>query len=58
MSLQFEIYEIATVVMTALVASVVVSYGRSDWKQGSLLVGIYSIVAVGAVLYPTQRWTR
>lgn len=53
MSLQFDIFEIATIVMTSVVASILVCRGKADWKQGVLLHSIFWIVSLGAVIYPT-----
>lgn len=53
MSLQFDVYEIAGVVVASLLASFVVSYGKAEWKQGVLLISVFVIIALGAVVYPT-----
>ena len=53
LSFQFDIFEIASIVMTALIASILVCRGKGDWKQGMLLHSIYLIVSLGAVVYPT-----
>ena len=55
MSLQFDIFEITSIIVTSLVASLLVTYGESDWKQGSLLLTIFMIIAVGAIIYPEVR---
>ena len=57
MSLQFDIFEIASIVMTSVVASILVCRGKGDWRQGLLLHSIFLIVAFGAVLYPTGQAT-
>ena len=53
MSMQFDIFEIASIVMTSVVASILVCRGEGDWKQGLLLHTIFCIIAMGAVVYPT-----
>lgn len=55
MSLQFDIFEIASIVMTSVVASILVCRGKGDWRQGLLLHSIFFIVAFGAVVYPTRK---
>lgn len=52
LSLQFDIYEIAAVVIASVVASFVVSCGKGDWKQGVLLYTVFVLIAIGAVFYP------
>ena len=51
MSLQFDFFEIACIATTALIVSVVVCYGRGDYKQGGLLLTIYFIFAFASVFY-------
>lgn len=53
MSMQFDIFEIASIVMTSVVASILVCRGKGDWKQGMLLHTIFLIVSIGAAIYPT-----
>ena len=54
MSLQFDVFEIATIVMTYLVARILFCRGKGDWKQGVLLHCIFLIIAIGAAIYPTS----
>lgn len=52
LNFQFDVFEIASIVMASVVASMLVCCGKADWKQGALLHTIFWIVSVGAVFYP------
>ena len=51
MSLHFDLYEIACVVVTGIMVSTVICYGRSGYKQGICLHSIYLMFALGAIFY-------
>ena len=54
MSLRFDLYEIASVVMASVIVSGIITYGKSDMRQGGLLITIYTVIALGAIVYPTN----
>src|SRR5205809_677741 len=46
MTLDFEIFEIASLALATAVVAAVVSDGRSNWYEGALLVMVYAVIAV------------
>ena len=52
MTLDFEIFEIASLALATAVVAAVVSDGRSNWYEGALLVMVYAVVAVAFFFHP------
>ncbi|HVG36867.1 MAG TPA: cation transporter, partial [Thermoplasmata archaeon] len=52
MTLDFEIFELASLVLATAVVAAVVSDGRSNWYEGALLVMVYAVVAVAFLFHP------
>ena len=49
MSLQFDLFEIGSVLTATIVVSIIIFYGKSGMKQGAFLITVYVIVAFGAL---------
>jgi len=47
MTLNFPIYEIVLFVLSVLVVGIIVSYPRSNWLEGSILITTYFLIAIG-----------
>src|SRR6266540_3183459 len=52
MTLYFEIFELASLVLSTAVVAAVVSDGRSNWYEGALLVMVYAVIAVAFFFHP------
>jgi len=52
MTLDFEIFEIASLVLSIAIVGAVVSDGRSNWYEGALLVIVYAVIAVAFLFHP------
>jgi Ca2+:H+ antiporter len=52
MTLDFEIFEIASLALSIAVVAAVVSDGRSNWYEGALLVIVYAVIAVAFLFHP------
>lgn len=52
MTLNFEIFELVAIALSAAVLSAVVSDGQSNWYEGSILVLVYAIMAVAFFFHP------
>jgi len=52
MTLDFEIFELASLALSAAVVAAVVSDGRSNWYEGALLVIVYAVIAVAFLFHP------
>ena len=51
MSLQFDVFEIGSIVLTGFVVSAVIWLGRSNWKQGLCLHSVYVMFALCSIVY-------
>ena len=51
MSLHFEVFEVASVVLASVVASCFVVLGKSGWQQGAVLLSTFFLIAVGSLIY-------
>ena len=47
MTLNFPAFEICLFILSIIIVSIVVSYPRSNWLEGSLLITTYVMIAVG-----------
>ncbi|HYY47116.1 MAG TPA: calcium/proton exchanger [Thermoplasmata archaeon] len=52
MTLDFEIFELASIALSTAVAAAIVSDGRSNWYEGALLVIVYAVIAVAFLFHP------
>ena len=52
MTLNFEIFELIAIALSAAVLSAVVSDGQSNWYEGVILVLVYAIMAVAFFFHP------
>src|SRR5436190_1339867 len=52
MTLDFEIFELASLALSIAVVAAVVSDGRSNWYEGALLVIVYAVIAVAFLFHP------
>ena len=52
MTLNFEIFELAALALSAAVFAAVVSDGRSNWYEGALLILVYAVIAVAFFFHP------
>src|SRR2546425_154124 len=52
MTLDFEIFELASLALATAVVAAVVSDGRSNWYEGALLVMVYAVIAVAFLFHP------
>ncbi len=52
MDLNFSAPEVAVVAIAVLLANSIASDGRSNWLEGALLLGTYSIIGVSFYFYP------
>lgn len=53
MDLIFTTFELATIVVSVMIANLVVQDGESNWLEGAQLLAAYGIIAVAFFLYPT-----
>ena len=56
MDFVFTGFEIATVALATLIVTVLVLDGRSNWLEGAQLLGVYLIIAVGALFAVGFAW--
>ena len=47
MTLNYPQFEIALYILSVLTVSIVLSNGKSNWLEGSLLITTYGLIAVG-----------
>ena len=52
MTLNFEIFELTSLALSAAIVAAVVSDGRSNWYEGALLVIVYAVIAVSFFFHP------
>src|SRR5437867_2445142 len=52
MTLDFEIFELASLALATAVVAAVISDGRSNWYEGALLVMVYAVIAVAFLFHP------
>lgn len=52
MDLIFTTFELATIVVSVMIANLVVQDGESNWLEGAQLLAAYGIIAVAFFLYP------
>ena len=52
MTLDFEIFELASLALSTAIVAAVVSDGRSNWYEGALLVIVYAVMAVAFLFHP------
>src|SRR5712692_3088035 len=52
MTLDFEIFELASLALSTAIVAAVVSDGRSNWYEGVLLVIVYAVMAVAFLFHP------
>ncbi len=52
MTLDFEIFELASLALATAVVAAVVSDGRSNWYEGALLVMVYAMIGVAFFFHP------
>jgi Ca2+:H+ antiporter len=54
LSLDFQPFEVGTIIISILLASFTISEGRSQWMAGALLIATYAIVAAGFALHSVE----
>jgi Ca2+/H+ antiporter len=54
MTLNFDLFELASVTVTSAIVTAVICYGQTGWKQACMLLSIYSLLAVASVMYRGQ----
>ena len=47
MTMKFPQFEVALYLMSVIIVSMCLSNARSNWLEGSLLVSLYALIAVG-----------
>ncbi|KAH6724373.1 Sodium/calcium exchanger protein-domain-containing protein [Leptodontidium sp. MPI-SDFR-AT-0119] len=52
MTLHFETFETVVFFLSVLVVTYVISDGKSNWLEGSMLLGLYIIIALAFLVYP------
>jgi len=52
MTLHFETFETVVFFLSVLVVTYVIQDGKSNWLEGSMLVGLYIIIALAFLVYP------
>ena len=52
MTLDFEIFELASLALSTAIVAAVVSDGRSNWYEGALLVIVYAVMGVAFLFHP------
>ena len=52
MTLDFEIFELASLGLATAVVAAVVSDGRSNWYEGALLIMVYAVIAIAFLFHP------
>ena len=52
MTLDFEIFELASVALSTAIVAAVVSDGHSNWYEGALLVIVYAVMGVAFLFHP------
>ncbi|HCM51927.1 TPA: calcium/proton exchanger [Candidatus Saccharibacteria bacterium] len=51
MDLIFTTFELATIIVSVMIANIVIQDGESNWFEGAQLLSAYAIIAVGFFLY-------
>jgi Ca2+:H+ antiporter len=46
-TLQFTLFELATLFLAAIILNLIVHDGKSNWFEGAMLVAVYIIIAIG-----------
>jgi Ca2+:H+ antiporter len=46
-TLEFTLYELATLVLAAIILNLIAHDGKSNWFEGIMLTAVYAIIAVG-----------
>ncbi|MGI0149679.1 MAG: calcium/proton exchanger [Thermoplasmata archaeon] len=57
LTLDFEIFELASIALSAAVVGAIASDGRSNWYEGALLIMVYAIIAVAFFFHPAPPVT-
>lgn len=52
LTLDFEIFELASIALSAAIVGAVASDGRSNWYEGALLIMVYAIIGVAFFFHP------
>jgi len=52
MCLDFEIFQVAVIFVSVVMANYLIMDGKSNWMEGVMLLGTYTIVAIAYWLYP------
>ncbi|KAG4437879.1 hypothetical protein IFR05_006639 [Cadophora sp. M221] len=55
MTLHFETFETVVFFLSVLVVTYVISDGKSNWLEGSMLLGLYIIIALAFLVYPDEQ---
>jgi Ca2+:H+ antiporter len=50
--LDFEIFQVAVIFVSVVMANYLIMDGKSNWMEGVMLLGTYTIVAIAYWLYP------
>lgn len=48
----FEIFQVAVIFVSVVIANYLIMDGKSNWMEGIMLLGVYTIVAISYWLYP------
>jgi len=48
----FEIFQVAVIFVSVIMANYLIMDGKSNWMEGVMLLGVYTIVAISYWLYP------
>jgi Ca2+:H+ antiporter len=50
----FEIFQVAVIFVSVVVTNYLIMDGKSNWMEGVMLLGVYTIVAISYWLYPDE----
>jgi Ca2+:H+ antiporter len=52
LTLDFEIFQVAVIFVSVVITNYMIMDGKSNWMEGIMLLGVYTIVAISYWLYP------
>jgi Ca2+:H+ antiporter len=58
LTLDFEVFQVAVIFVAVVMTNYLIMDGKSNWMEGVMLLGVYTIVAISYWLYPDPDDSR
>ena len=55
LTIDFELFQVAVIFVAVVMTNYLIMDGKSNWMEGVMLLGVYTIVAISYWLYPDRK---